>query len=285
MARFSLDDVRATRKDKDAWWTVLLVDPVAVRVAWLLANWTRATPNQITVAAFGLGLGAAAAFWQGTSGWLMIGALLYHLGFVLDCVDGKIARLKGSGSLFGVWLDFMLDRVRDGICAVALANGLFAVTGQVRYLWLAFGVLALDMFRYVNGPQMAKVRRHMLAELGEPAPAEAVEEKPDEEAVDLQREFRSRFPLYIRVRDALLRHRIRTHLVSGIEFQMAVFIVAPLTGLILPVTAAAGAMLLTFELALIYKFCLSVRTFTRLRENQPPVPKPAEPTTTLLQTR
>ena len=45
------------------------------------------------------------------------------------------------------------------------------------------------------------------------------------ELVDLQREFRERFSWYLRLRDWLRDHRIRTHLVSGIEFQMAVFIV------------------------------------------------------------
>jgi hypothetical protein len=85
--------------------------------------------------------------------------------------------------------------------------------------------------------------------------------RPD--VVDLHQEFRHRFPWYIRFRSFLLRHRIRTHLISGIEFQMAVFIVAPAVDAIAPVTMGAGALLLVFELAVIYKLLLSTRDFTR----------------------
>src|SRR5690606_40541529 len=52
--------------------------------------------------------------------------------------------------------------------------------------------------------------------------------------------FDSRFPWYRRIRRYLLRRRVRTHLVSGIEFQMAVFIIGPLTGAIIPAVAVAG---------------------------------------------
>src|SRR5215213_10377641 len=98
---FTLYDVRATYKKRDAWWTVFLVDPLAARIILPLANWTKVTPNQVSLASFVVGLLAAAAFWQGDHHALVAGALLYHISFVLDCVDGKIARLKGTGSVSG----------------------------------------------------------------------------------------------------------------------------------------------------------------------------------------
>lgn len=65
------------------------------------------------------------------------------------------------------------------------------------------------------------------------------------------------------MRSFLLRHRIRTHLVSGIEFQMGVFIVGPLLDAVIEATLVSGALLLVFELAIIYKLLLSTRDFTR----------------------
>ncbi|MFE0222337.1 hypothetical protein ACFW0U_15975, partial [Streptomyces albidoflavus] len=50
---------RLTEKKRDAWWTVLLVDPVATPLVRWTAKYARwVTPNQITWAALFLGLGA-----------------------------------------------------------------------------------------------------------------------------------------------------------------------------------------------------------------------------------
>jgi hypothetical protein len=96
----------------------------------------------------------------------------------------------------------------------------------------------------------------------EPEAVPAPDRRPVQ-VVDLHQEFRHRFPWYLRFRSFLLRHRIRTHLVSGIEFQMAVFIVAPALDSVAAVTVGAGVLLLVFELAIIYKLLLSTRDFTR----------------------
>ncbi|WP_119728502.1 CDP-alcohol phosphatidyltransferase family protein [Thermomonospora amylolytica] len=309
MATFSLDDVRKVCKGRDAWWTVFLVDPIAIRLTLAVANRTAITPNQLTAVAFALGLGAAGCFALASPGWLVLGALLYHVGFVVDCMDGKIARLKGTGTTFGAWLDFMLDRVRDTLCALALTVGQYARTGHTAYLYAGMAILALDMFRYVNGPQIVKARRAMRSALNtarrraegpeeeaagaappaDPSPAARTDVSlparmsfspsahadpspparadvfpPARSESDLHQEFDSRFPWYRRIRRYLLRRRVRTHLVSGIEFQMAVFIVGPLTGAVIPAVAVAGAGLAFFELVIIYKFWLSTRAHARV---------------------
>ena len=61
----------------------------------------------------------------------------------------------------------------------------------------------------------------------------------------------------------MVRHRIRVHVFSGIEFMMFVFIVGPLTGAIAAVTVGAAALLVAFELLLIYKLWMATRSFTR----------------------
>ena len=57
--------------------------------------------------------------------------------------------------------------------------------------------------------------------------------------------------------------RIRPHLISGIEFQMGVFMIGPFLDMVIEATVVSGAMLLVFELAIIYKLLLSTRDFTR----------------------
>ncbi|MEU0783611.1 CDP-alcohol phosphatidyltransferase family protein [Streptomyces sp. NPDC006173] len=303
---------RITEKKRDAWWTVLLVDPVATPLVRQLALRTRVTPNQITWGAFLLGLASAACFALGDWRWLVAGAVIYHVSFIFDCMDGKLARLTGQGSVFGAWLDFVFDRIRVAVCAVALMGGQYERTGETLYIWLALAVVGLDTLRYINSLEIFKIRHSMRkqiksrmrearraenqAELSfmedllrdnpeadieqdmtraeEAAATRNAEENATEvpvgvtpvtpaRVIDLQQEFRRRFPTYLRLRSFLLRHRIRAHLVSGIEFQMGVFMIGPLLDSVMGATIVSGVLLLVFELAIIYKLLLSTRDFTR----------------------
>lgn len=301
MTTYSPADVRAVCKPRDAWWTVLLVDPIACRLVLFLANRTSVTPNQITAVAFLMGMCAAACFAVGERGYLALGALFFHLGFIADCVDGKLARVKGNGTVFGLWLDFILDQVRLVVCSFALAFGLVHSTGRPEMAYLAGVIIALDLARYLNGPQMAKVRRTMryrlmkamseigneerggsVAGVGPGIAGEPGDDGGDAAAGGKKRRVRrrvrkraahrglhggiaARFPWYHRVRERLLAHRIRTHLISGIEYQMAVFVVAPLMGpaAVPYMVGVFGTLLMIFESLLVYKLWISTRDFSK----------------------
>ncbi|MGW7687914.1 CDP-alcohol phosphatidyltransferase family protein [Streptomyces asiaticus] len=309
---------RITEKKRDAWWTVMLVDPVATPLVRWIARYTRATPNQLTWGAFLVGLGSAACFAQGDWRWLLLGAVLYHVSFIFDCMDGKLARLTGTGSVFGAWLDFVFDRIRVLVCSVALMGGQYARTDDVLYLWLALAVASLDALRYIDSLEIFKIRHGMRKQIkarmraarkaenqaelafmedllrenpeadletdrdtvaplepvaprepvaaleGTAAPVSAPVPAPRRPAVvDLHQEFRRRFPWWVRCRNFLQRHRVRAHLISGIEFQMGVFIIGPAVDAVVAATVVSGVLLLVFELAIIYKLLLSTRDFTR----------------------
>jgi phosphatidylglycerophosphate synthase len=287
--RPTLAEIRSrTYKQRDAWWTVWLVDPLASRLVWLVAPWRRVTPNLLTTLAFLIGLGSAAAFWRASYGWLLAGALLFHLSFVLDCMDGKIARLNGTGSVFGAWLDYVFDRLRVLACAVGLFGGQYERTHDFAYVWLAGLVIFLDMFRYLNALQMGKVKADMKAKLalasGVAQPVMFAEEADfagDDAAervvVDVYGDFRDRFALFMRLRNLLLRGRIRAHVISGIEFMMFVFIVGPVINWIIGVTLISGALMIGFELLLIYKLWTATKSFARrLAKAVPPQPVSSE---------
>ncbi|MEE1791869.1 CDP-alcohol phosphatidyltransferase family protein [Streptomyces sp. BE308] len=306
MAKLSLRAVqKLTCKKRDAWWTVVLVDPVATRMLIVMARFNFITPNGVTWAALFVGLGSAGFFLKGDGLSLAIGAALYHLSFILDCIDGKLARLKGNGTVFGGWLDYVFDRIRVLFCALALMGGQYLRTDDERFLLAALMVVFLDMLRYVDALQIYKMRMSMRAKIekvtNEQRQAESVVEEATEasaspvagpeapkvqfmedllrenpeadaellkeqtgtgQVVDLHAQFRHRFPWYLRVRRALLRSRIRPHLISGIEFQMFVFIIGPLIGHILMTTLVSAVLMGIFELIIMYKFWLSTRDFT-----------------------
>lgn len=257
--RFTLKEIRErTYKVRDAWWTVWLVDPIASRLVWLVSPIRWLTPNVLTFTAFVLGLGSAACFAQGDRYWLVGGALLFHLSFVFDCMDGKIARLKGNGSPFGSWLDYVFDRLRVTVCAIALMGGQYARTDDFVYVWLAGVVVFLDMFRYLNHLQMDQVWRHLRESVGAPMEPEEMDAHP-EAAV------KASFGRFAPLRAFLIRHRIRPHVFSGIEFQMFVFIVGPLIGQIVIVTIASAVLVSAFEVLLVLALYLaSKRTARRL---------------------
>lgn len=280
-SRVALSEIRSrTYKQRDAWWTVWLVDPLASRLVWLVSPWRWITPNVLTFAAFLVGLGAAASFWTARDGgyrWLLLGAVLFHLSFVLDCMDGKIARLNGTGSVFGAWLDYVFDRLRVASCAIAMFGGQYDRTHDFAYVWLGGLVLFLDMFRYLNALQMGKVKTEMRANLealaGPVEPSPSVDDVTPAEDV----EFRARHGRFVTVRNALMGRRIRPHVFSGIEFMMFVFILGPLLNWIIGMTLLSAALMVVFELLLIYKLWTATRAYTRKMAAAPPVP--AQPVT------
>lgn len=312
---FTMEEVKGTFKKKDAWWTVLLVDPVAARLVKPVANRTNITPNQLSIFSFILGMTAVYCFFLGDYTALVVGALLYHISFIIDCMDGKIARLKGTGSTFGVLLDITLDHIRVILCGAALTYSQYRLTGDVAYLYLAFMFLAAYCARHINALQLYKLRREMRGKLrkarrklkrtAEAAgividePAVQQSDKPEDEEeeeknesldrvskqsapqseqqqpaaseaellqkkkFDLQQEFKSKFSTYMKVRDFFLNKRIRMHLFSGIEFQMFIFVVAPIFGLIKEAIFFGSILLMLFEAAIVYKIWLSTKDFER----------------------
>ncbi|GIF26223.1 phosphatidylglycerophosphate synthase [Actinoplanes tereljensis] len=279
--RIALSEIRSrTYKRRDAWWTVWLVDPLASRLVWLVAPWRWVTPNLLTFLAFLIGIGSAVSFWQGSYGWVALGALLFHVSFVLDCMDGKIARLNGTGSVFGQWLDYVFDRLRVVVTTIGLFGGQYERTHNFAFIWLAGLVLFLDMFRYLNALQMGKVKTVMKDNLTaargpDAVPVSFVEDESDEHpesadavseadhVVDVNSDFRNRFGFFVRFRNVLIRQRIRAHVFSGIEFMMFVFIVGPLVNWIIGVTLISSALMIGFELLLIYKLYTATRTYER----------------------
>ncbi len=281
MHRTPIAEIRErTYKSRDAWWTVLLVDPVAVHLVRWVAPYRWVTPNLLSWLAAALGLGAAAAFLRATPGGLLLGALLFHLAFVVDCMDGKVARLNGTGTAFGAWLDYMLDRVRVVTCTIALCGGQWAIDRSPAWLVLGGVLVFLEMFHNLNSREIERTKNGMKATLAATGtgprfveevmtevPAGTVAAGPD--VVDVNEEFRARFGGFVAFRNALRRSRIRPNLVSTIEYAMGCFIVAPVAGALAGPGAMAGTivgasvLLLAFDLLIIYKLYLSTRGFER----------------------
>src|SRR3990170_4117658 len=117
--------VLAGAKRRDYWWTVLFTDPVALPLVRLLERRRWLSPDQVTALATVVGLAVGPMFALGTRGALVAGAIVFQLSFVLDCVDGKLARALGLTGPRGA----ALDRISDG------ARRASATLGLIGWLW------------------------------------------------------------------------------------------------------------------------------------------------------
>jgi phosphatidylglycerophosphate synthase len=100
------------------------------------------TPNQITLLTLVVFAAGAAllALWPGWRA-LVIAAGVIELSYVLDCVDGQLARLKGTSSPVGAHLDFLMDELKAFLLVGATAIRLWLPARDAR--WLLEGVLGL----------------------------------------------------------------------------------------------------------------------------------------------
>jgi phosphatidylglycerophosphate synthase len=105
---------------------------------------TPVRPNALTIAAGGLMLTAAVlvATASTTIAGRLGAASLLAIALVLDTADGHLARLQGTASDFGRWLDAVLDELADMALHAAIAWAAFARSGQPGWLVLSMGYAA-----------------------------------------------------------------------------------------------------------------------------------------------
>lgn len=114
---------------------------LAMRPAARFFMLLRMTPDMVTW--LGTILTCVVALWLVPAGYLWQGALAITVCVLADGVDGEMARLRGTSSSYGAFLDSTLDRVADG--AVFGAVALWFAGGGHSVLWAGIAIGALVM--------------------------------------------------------------------------------------------------------------------------------------------
>jgi phosphatidylglycerophosphate synthase len=139
------DIYRQSKKKRDNLWTEWISRPPAAVLVWLLKD-TPVTPNQISFLNIAIAAGGCAVLiaWRSWSG-LVVAGLVLQLAYVMDCVDGQLARVKGMSSPVGALLDFMLDEVKAFLLIAAAATRQWLMAGgeEFRERWLLIGLFGL----------------------------------------------------------------------------------------------------------------------------------------------
>ena len=94
------------------------------------------TPNQITTASLAVGMACNWCVMRGAYGLAVAGGGLLVLCYLLDNIDGEIARLKGLQSTFGMHFDTFVDWLVHATFFPALGWGEAAHSGNDMWLWL-----------------------------------------------------------------------------------------------------------------------------------------------------
>ncbi len=142
MARESLDQLEARCQKPDYrtvgnWMARRVTRPLALRVTWLVLPWG-ISPHLATLAAWAMGVAAAATFGQGSPAAWLLGAGLLQLWYLLDHVDGQLARHRGVDSLDGAQLDYLMHHTVNLLLPVGLGWGL--AWRRLEPLWLLAGL-------------------------------------------------------------------------------------------------------------------------------------------------
>ncbi|MEU5779636.1 DUF5941 domain-containing protein [Micromonospora lupini] len=141
-------ELRLSVKEKDDFFSTYFVStwsPYVVRLAARL----RLTPTGVTVISVLFALAAAVLFGVGGRPALVGGAVLLYLGFVLDCVDGQLARYTRHFSAWGGWLDTMADRAKEYLVYAGLGFGV-SHAGLGNGWALAIAAMTLQTVRHMT---------------------------------------------------------------------------------------------------------------------------------------
>ncbi|MER5332143.1 DUF5941 domain-containing protein [Micromonospora sp. NPDC002717] len=141
-------ELRLSVKERDDFFTTFFVSTWSPYVTKASAR-LGLGPTAVTMISVAFAVAAAVLFGVGGRPALVAGAVLLYLGFVLDCVDGQLARYTRHFSAWGGWLDTMADRAKEYVVYAGLGYG--ATQAGFRYGWaLAIAAMTLQTVRHMT---------------------------------------------------------------------------------------------------------------------------------------
>jgi hypothetical protein len=114
---------------KSPWYARKVIRRISVYVTWCFLH-TNATANQVTILQNVVGFIGFLLLCSAHLGWALLGIALIQLSYVLDCVDGEIARYRKASSVNGIFLDFFNHVTIIPLIPVGLGFHYYAISGQ-----------------------------------------------------------------------------------------------------------------------------------------------------------
>lgn len=113
--------------------------PSAIPGTWLAVR-LGLSAHQVTLAALLASLAGPLAIASGTRPGFIAGVALLYVAFWLDHVDGQVARWRGTSSLDGVYLDYLMHHFAALALGYALGHGLAVRSGDPTWCAAGFSI-------------------------------------------------------------------------------------------------------------------------------------------------
>jgi phosphatidylglycerophosphate synthase len=111
-------------QDQDPFYGRFFSRKISIYVTKVLL-YTPISANQVTTIMLLTGIVASFLFSYGIYIYSIIGSLLLQFFFILDCVDGEIARYRRTYSNLGVYIDRISHNITDSIIYIGITYGLY----------------------------------------------------------------------------------------------------------------------------------------------------------------
>lgn len=121
------------------WLARRVARPLAIYGTWLAVR-LGLSAHHVTGVALATALAAAVGIGLGTRTGFVAGTFLALVSFWLDRVDGQVARWRGTASLDGVYLDYLMHHAANLALAFALGHGLARSRGEPGWSVAGFAI-------------------------------------------------------------------------------------------------------------------------------------------------
>ncbi len=140
-----------TKNKDDEWWSSFVTSPLAIVANWFVVDVKWISPNLITLMSLLVAFASSILIVMGGQSNFYIAAALINVSHILDCMDGQMAKYRGTSSRFGNYFDKVTDQIQIFIWFSAIAYASYSQVQDINVVFLAFtGVAFYSLRVYVK---------------------------------------------------------------------------------------------------------------------------------------
>lgn len=112
--------LKQTFKPREEWWSRVFATPMANFILSGIADWSFITPNRLTMLSFLLTILTVIFILSDLSKNLLIAGIVLQLAYIIDCMDGQLARYRQTVSKRGAFFDKLSDYIKFPLVLLGL---------------------------------------------------------------------------------------------------------------------------------------------------------------------